>query len=70
VRWRLAAQVLMIYGFRMRRNSFLYRLRYVLAALLGISSEDARNGDWWEMDLVLVTLASAFVLGAIAWTQL
>jgi hypothetical protein len=54
----------------MRRSSFLYRLRTALAALLGISSEEARNGDWWEIDLAMVVLAGAFVLGAIAWTQL
>lgn len=54
----------------MRRRSFLYRIRFALAALLGISSEEAGNGDWWEIDLVLVALAGAFTLGAVAWTQL
>lgn len=54
----------------MRRRSFLYRIRFALAALFGISSEEARNGDWWEIDLVLVALAGAFMLGAVAWTQL
>lgn len=67
---RLAAQVLVIYGSGMRRRSFVYRIRFALAALFGISSEEARNGDWWEIDLAMVVLAGAFMLGAIAWTQL
>ncbi len=54
----------------MRLRSFLYQVRSAFALLLGISSENARNGDWWEIDLMLVVLAGAFVLGAIAWTQI
>lgn len=66
----LAVQGLLFYDTSMRLRSFLYQVRSAFALLLGISSENARNGDWWEIDLVLVVLAGAFVLGAIAWTQL
>lgn len=54
----------------MRRNGPLYQLRSALAGLLGISDERARNGTWWEMDLMIVALMGAFALGAFAWAQL
>jgi hypothetical protein len=60
----------LLYDARMRRNGFLYQLRSALSALFGISSEEARSGDWWEIDLAMVVLAGAFVLGTIAWIQL
>ncbi len=66
----LAVQGLLFYDTSMRLRSFLYQVRSAFALLLGISSENARNGDWWEIDLMLVVLAGAFVLGAIAWTQI
>ena len=33
---------------------------------LGISSDQAASGDWWEVDLILALLFAAFVGGAIA----
>lgn len=54
----------------MRRDGPLYHLRSALAGLLGISDEKARNGTWWEMDLIIVVLVGAFALGAFAWVQL
>lgn len=61
---------MLVYDRGMHRHGFLHRLRSALAALFGISSEEAGNGEWWEIDLALVVVAGAFVLGAIAWTKL
>jgi hypothetical protein len=54
----------------MSRSGFLYRLRTAITHLFGVSSEDARHGRWWEVDLLLVVLLGAFILGAIAWIQI
>lgn len=54
----------------MQRRGLLYHLRSVLAALLGLSGEQARNGDWWEIDLILIMLLGALALGVFAWVQL
>jgi hypothetical protein len=47
-----------------------YVLRFIrtwIARRLGLSSEAARDGDWWEIDLIVVILAGAVVLGAAGW---
>jgi hypothetical protein len=54
----------------MRRPGPLHQLRSVLADLLGISDERARDGSWWEIDLIIAFLIGVFVLGAFAWTQI
>ena len=38
--------------------------------MFGVSSEDARRGKWWEIDLLLVALLGVFIVGAMAWDQL
>lgn len=41
-------------------------LRYIrsrIAKRLGLRSEAAMNGDWWEIDLIIVILFGAFVMG-------
>lgn len=45
-------------------------LRSFLADLLGVRNESARNGDWWEMDLIIVVLGGVFAAGIIAWFSL
>lgn len=47
-----------------------YLLRAATARLFGVSSEDARRGRWWEIDLLLVVFLGVFILGAMAWDQL
>jgi hypothetical protein len=53
----------------MRKKGPLYKVRSALAGLLGIGDEQARNGVWWEIDLIIVVLVGAFALGAFAWMQ-
>ena len=41
------------------------QLRYIrtwIAKRLGLRSEAAMNGDWWEIDLIIVILFGAFVM--------
>lgn len=45
-------------------------LRSFLADLLGIRDVSARNGDWWEIDLIIVVLGGALAAGVIAWFNL
>lgn len=45
-------------------------IRSALAAMMGLSSEAARNGDWWEIDLILVVLLGSAALGLIAWVSI
>ena len=54
----------------MPKRGPLYQLRSILAGLLGISDERARDGVWWEIDFIIVLLLGAFGLGAYAWTQI
>ncbi|MEE4211200.1 MAG: hypothetical protein V2I43_18270 [Parvularcula sp.] len=42
-------------------------IRTWIARRFGLGSEAARNGDWWEIDLVVVILAGAVFLGAAGW---
>ncbi len=44
----------------------MWRLRSWIVALLDIRDESARNGDWWETDLILVFLLGVFLVGGIA----
>lgn len=65
------AQVrVLLYLRSMRRRGPLSRLRSTLAAVLGISSPQASDGTWWEIDLILVTLVGALALGVFAWMQM
>lgn len=67
---KLAEACRLGYERRMLRRGPIYRLRSTLAALLGISSEQASDGVWWEIDLLLVTLAGAIAMGIFAWMQI
>lgn len=60
----------MRYAFTMRQRRLIYRLRAHLAAILGMKSEDAITGKWWEVDLIIVILGGAFALGIAAIIQL
>jgi hypothetical protein len=67
---RLAEACRLGYERKMRGRGPIYRLRSTLAALLGISSEQASDGVWWEIDLLLVALAGAIAMGIFAWIQI
>jgi hypothetical protein len=54
----------------MRRKSLLYLARSAVASIFGLSSEEARAGWWWEIDLVMVILAGSVVHGLSAWLKL
>lgn len=54
----------------MRRRGIINRLRSHIAHTLGIGSDDAANGKWWEIDLIIVILGGAFALGIVALIQL
>jgi hypothetical protein len=54
----------------MRRQGIINRLRGHIADTLGIRSDDAAAGKWWEIDLILVILGGAFAVGIAALTQL
>jgi len=41
-------------------------LRAWIAARLGIRDRGARDGSWWEIDLILVFLGGVFALGIFA----
>ena len=45
-------------------------LRSFLANILGIRSEAARNGEWWEIDFIILILAGALVAGIFAWFEI
>jgi hypothetical protein len=45
----------------------LYRLRSFVAARFGIADERARDGTWWEIDLVIVFFAGVIAWGFLAW---
>lgn len=45
-------------------------LRLWLATALGIKAEAAKNGDWWEIDLIIALLFGAFLAGGLAWIAL
>lgn len=45
-------------------------IRSWVADRLGIHSESARDGDWWEIDLIVVILFGSAVAGWLAWTKL
>lgn len=52
------------------RSRPMHFLRSLLADLLSVRDESARDGSWWETDLILVLLTGAIVAGALAWLQL
>jgi len=54
----------------MRKTGLLYRIRSFIADAFGISDDQARNGAWWEIDLIIVVLGAAIIVGGLAWTQL
>ncbi|WP_267893424.1 hypothetical protein [Porphyrobacter sp. TH134] len=38
-----------------------------MAIRLGIENESAKNGDWWEIDLIIVTLLGFTLVGTAAF---
>ena len=42
----------------------------MIAGLLGIKAEAAKNGEWWEIDLILIILFGAATVGIIAWASM
>jgi hypothetical protein len=48
----------------------LQMMRSVVAGLLGIKAEEASNGDWWEVDFILVILLGSGAAGIIAWMSI
>lgn len=54
----------------MHKRGIIYRLRATLAGLLGIRSEAANKGAWWEIDLILIMLIGVFAVGVLAFSQL
>ena len=45
-------------------------MRTAIAGLFGVANEDARTGQWWEVDAIFVVLLAAFILGIGAWLDL
>jgi hypothetical protein len=45
-------------------------LRSFIAGILGIRDDSARNGDWWEIDLILVILGGSIIAGVTAFLSL
>ncbi|WP_267886227.1 hypothetical protein [Porphyrobacter sp. AAP60] len=41
-----------------------------MAQRLGIKDDSAKNGDWWEIDFILVILLGSLLAGGIAWSSL
>ena len=41
-----------------------------MARLFGVTHEDAKEGLWWEIDLLLVILAGVLLLAITAWMEL
>lgn len=48
------------------RNA-LDQARSLIAKIFGISAQEARDGSWWETDLILVIILGALLLGISAW---
>ena len=38
-------------------------IRKFIASLLEVKDQEATNGEWWEIDLIIVILLGSFVLG-------
>ena len=57
------------YRRQMRQRGPLYKLRSAVAALFGAKHEDARNGLWWEVDLLLLLMVGSALLGVLAWAE-
>ena len=45
----------------------LRALRSWIAAKLDIKDESAKNGDWWEVDLLIVVIFGSFLSAILAW---
>lgn len=51
----------------MPKPSNIHRIRGFLADRLGLRSSQARSGEWWEIDMILIVLLGSFILGVSAW---
>ena len=54
----------------MRGRGIIDRLRGHIASTLGIRSDDAAAGKWWEVDLIIVIFGGAIAMGISALFQL
>jgi hypothetical protein len=54
----------------MHKGNIFRLAREWVANRLGIEDEAARNGQWWEIDLVIVIFCGSIVAGLIAWAEL
>ena len=45
-------------------------VRKWLMKRLGITSEQAADGEWWEVDLILAIIFAAIVGGGLAFSRL
>jgi hypothetical protein len=54
----------------MHKGNIFRLVREWLANRLGIEDEAARNGQWWEIDLVIVIFCGSILAGLIAWAEL
>jgi len=50
----------------LKEEQELRSLRSWLADRLGVRAEAAKNGDWWEIDLILVVVLGSVAAGLIA----
>jgi hypothetical protein len=54
----------------MHKNNIISIIRKWVADRLGLKDEAAVKGEWWEIDLIIVILLGASLVGLFAWTQL
>lgn len=55
---------------QMPKRTIIHALRSWVAERFQIEDEAASRGYWWEIDLIIVILLGAVVVGMIAWFQI
>jgi len=51
----------------MNFHTLVLKIRSWLLERLGIPSQEARDGEWWEVDAILVLLLGSALLGIAAF---
>lgn len=54
----------------MRKGNVITFLRGLIARKLDVEDQAASNGDWWEIDLIIVLLLGSVAVGIWAFLQL